>query len=102
MEDRIYNQLITEIPEREKHISRYYPFFSIIYKFRSEKCKYNSMKNYIPSIVISILSFMLYEGKLKEMGSRAVSSKFLGAGKTLRVSLFKMGNNQSGFWRIGS
>lgn len=36
------------------------------------------------------------------MGSRAVSSKFLGAGKTLRVSLFKMGNNQSGFWRIGS
>ena len=57
-----YEQIISEIPKRQEHLSKYFPFFSMLESMKSGK-----YRNYSSStLVIGLMSFMLYEGKLKE------------------------------------
>lgn len=57
-----YEQIMSELPKRQEHLSKYAPFFSIL-----ESMKVGKYKEYSAStIMISLMSFMLYEGKLKE------------------------------------
>lgn len=59
-----YEQIISEIPTRQEHLSKYAPFFSI-----SETMKSGKYKQFSPTtIVLGTMSFMLYEGKLKDKG----------------------------------
>lgn len=55
-------QINQEIPIRHQYIAKFNPFFSII-----ESMKKGKYKDYAHStIILELLSFMLYEGKLKE------------------------------------
>lgn len=59
-----YEQIISEIPTRQEHLSKYAPFFSI-----SETMKSGKYKQFSPTtIILGTMSFMLYEGKLKDKG----------------------------------
>lgn len=61
-DNKSYEQIISEIPTRQEHLSKYAPFFNI-----SESMKNGKYKEYSSTtIILSALSFMLYEGKLKD------------------------------------
>lgn len=64
MSNNSYEQIMSEIPKRQEHLSKYAPFFSIL-----ESMKVGKYKKYSSStLIIGLMSFMLYEGKLKEKG----------------------------------
>lgn len=63
---KIFNKYVKQIKEetliREQYLSKYYPFFKTI-----ETMKFSKYKDYpISNIILALLSFLLYEGKLKE------------------------------------
>lgn len=57
-----YEQIMSELPKRQEHLSKYAPFFSILESMKAGKYKEYSAS----TLIISLMSFMLYEGKLKE------------------------------------
>ena len=59
-----YKQIIAEIPTRQEHLSKYAPFFSIFESMKNGKYKEYSST----TLVLSTMSFMLYEGNLKDKG----------------------------------
>lgn len=64
MKADVFNQIIEETPERERHMAKLYPYFLI--KQSLKLGKYKDLP--AGTIIFSILSYVLTEGKLKDRG----------------------------------
>lgn len=62
MSNKYSEQIKQEIPIRQEYLGKFYPFFRILESMKAGKYKEYSHS----TIVLALLSFMLYEGKLKE------------------------------------
>lgn len=64
MKEEVFNQIIEETPERERHMAKLYPYFSM---YQSMKLgKYKDLP--VGTIIFCVLSYILTEGKLKDRG----------------------------------
>lgn len=64
MKEDLFNQIIEETTDREKYMAKFYPFYSIRQSLQVGKYKD------LPSgtIIFSVLTYLLMEGKLKDKG----------------------------------
>lgn len=63
--DNILNLCCTEMPSRHDNLKRYFPFFELL-RLNKDSTKFKEYD--MSTIALSILEFMLMEGKLKEKG----------------------------------
>lgn len=65
MDMSLYKEIIDEMDDRMNHIKTFYPFILILRSFENQK---DDDGYDIPTLCLAVLSFLIYEGRLKYKG----------------------------------